>query len=70
MLQAVEFTNSGCNESRHDGIHTFHVEKNCNVRYVEKHYGEGERNRKQESSTRSQKFILARIPYLHLIPHR
>ena len=34
--------NSGCNESRHDGIHTFHVEKNCNVRYVEKHYGEGE----------------------------
>ena len=34
--------NSGCNESRHDGIHTFHVEKNANVRYVEKHYGEGE----------------------------
>lgn len=34
--------NSGCNESRHDGIHTFYVEKNCNVRYVEKHYGEGE----------------------------
>lgn len=34
--------NSGCNETRHDGIHTFHVEKNCNVRYVEKHYGEGE----------------------------
>ena len=33
--------NSGCNESRHDGIHTFHVEKNANVRYVEKHYGEG-----------------------------
>ena len=33
---------SGCNESRHDGIHTFHVEKNANVRYVEKHYGEGE----------------------------
>ena len=34
--------NSGCNDSRHDGIHTFHVEKNANVRYVEKHYGEGE----------------------------
>ena len=33
--------NSGCNESRHDGIHTFHVGKNANVRYVEKHYGEG-----------------------------
>ncbi len=33
--------NSGCNESRHDGIHTFHIGKNANVRYEEKHYGEG-----------------------------
>ena len=34
--------NSGCNESRHDGIHAFHVAKGANVRYEEKHYGEGE----------------------------
>lgn len=34
--------NSGCNESRHDGVHTFHVGKNANVCYEEKHYGEGE----------------------------
>lgn len=34
--------NSGCNDSRHDGIHTFHIGKNANVRYEEKHYGEGE----------------------------
>ncbi len=34
--------NSGCNDSRHDGIHTFHVGANANVRYEEKHYGEGE----------------------------
>ena len=34
--------NSGCNDSRHDGIHTFHVGKNANVHYEEKHYGEGE----------------------------
>ena len=34
--------NSGCNDSRHDGIHTFHVGKDANVRYEEKHYGEGE----------------------------
>lgn len=34
--------NSGCNESRHDGIHTFHVGKGANVKYKEKHYGEGE----------------------------
>ena len=34
--------NSGCNETRHDGIHAFHVGKGANVRYEEKHYGEGE----------------------------
>lgn len=34
--------NSGCNEARHDGIHTFHIGKNAVVRYEEKHYGEGE----------------------------
>ena len=34
--------NSGCNVSRHDGIHSFHVGRGANVRYEEKHYGEGE----------------------------
>ncbi len=28
--------------SEHDGIHTFYCGKNSHVRYVEKHYGEGE----------------------------
>lgn len=27
--------------SQHDGIHTFHLEKNCKVKYVEKHLGVG-----------------------------
>lgn len=34
--------NAGCGDSAHDGIHTFHLGKNARVRYVEKHYGEGE----------------------------
>lgn len=34
--------NSGCNETRHDGIHAFHVGKKAKVVYEEKHYGEGE----------------------------
>lgn len=34
--------NSGCNESRHDGIHSFHVAAGASVKYEEKHYGEGE----------------------------
>ena len=30
--------------SRHDGVHTFYVGRNARVRYVEKHYGEGDGN--------------------------
>ena len=33
---------AGAEETSHDGIHTFHVGKNARLRYVEKHYGEGE----------------------------
>ncbi len=36
--------NCGDQESAHDGIHTFHIEKNAKVKYVEKHYGEGDGN--------------------------
>lgn len=34
--------NCGDEESRHDGIHTFYVGKNSRVKYIEKHYGEGD----------------------------
>jgi len=33
--------NCGCEDSQHDGIHTFYLEKGARVKYVEKHYGEG-----------------------------
>ena len=32
----------GDDTTEHDGIHTFHIGKNVKVKYVEKHYGEGE----------------------------
>lgn len=34
--------NSGSSKSEHDGIHTFHIGKNSRIKYVEKHYGQGE----------------------------
>lgn len=34
--------NDGIHLSQHDGIHTFYVGKNARVKYVEKHYGEGD----------------------------
>jgi Fe-S cluster assembly scaffold protein SufB len=38
--------NGGPEDSQHDGIHTFHVGKRARVRYVEKHYGQGDGNGK------------------------
>lgn len=32
----------GSEDMQHDGIHTFYVGKNARVKYVEKHYGEGD----------------------------
>lgn len=34
--------NSGDQESRHDGIHSFYIGKRSRVKYVEKHYGSGD----------------------------
>lgn len=34
--------NGGDKKSQHDGIHTFYIGKNSKVKYVEKHYGQGE----------------------------
>lgn len=34
--------NPGEREARHDGIHTFYVRKGAHLKYVEKHYGEGD----------------------------
>ena len=36
--------NCGDQDSEHDGIHRFFVGKNARVKYVEKHYGEGDGN--------------------------
>ncbi len=34
--------NGGKEVARHDGIHTFYLKKGAKVKYVEKHYGEGD----------------------------
>lgn len=34
--------NSTCSNSQHDGIHRFFLEEGAKVKYIEKHYGEGD----------------------------
>lgn len=41
IIAGCGISNCGGSDSRHDGVHSFHVGKNSKVRYVEKHYGEG-----------------------------
>ncbi len=33
--------NATCKDSQHDGIHSFHIGENSTVKYIEKHYAEG-----------------------------
>lgn len=42
IVAGCGISNCGGEESRHDGIHSFFVGKNSKVRYIEKHYGEGD----------------------------
>ena len=42
IVAGCGINNCGNQDSRHDGIHTFHIGKNSRVKYVEKHYGEGD----------------------------
>ena len=44
IVAGCGISNCGDQDSRHDGIHSFHVGKNARVKYIEKHYGEGDGN--------------------------
>lgn len=41
IIAGCGINNCGCDDSAHDGIHSFHIGKNSRVRYTEKHYAEG-----------------------------
>ncbi len=42
IIAGCGISNCGGQDSEHDGIHSFWVGKNSKVKYVEKHYGEGD----------------------------
>ena len=42
IVAGCGISNCGSGDSQHDGIHRFFVGKNARVKYVEKHYGEGD----------------------------
>ncbi|MCR5784369.1 MAG: SufD family Fe-S cluster assembly protein [Eubacterium sp.] len=42
IVAGCGISNCGTQDSEHDGVHRFYVGKNAKIRYVEKHYGEGD----------------------------
>ena len=42
IIAGCGISNCGQQDSQHDGIHRFYVGKNSKIKYVEKHYGEGD----------------------------
>ena len=51
--------NCGEDESRHDGVHTFHIGKGAKVTYVEKHYGEGDGGGKRNMNPQTVAYLEA-----------
>ena len=41
IIAGCAIHSNSCKTSTHDGIHRFYLEENSNVKYIEKHYGEG-----------------------------
>lgn len=42
IIAGCGINNCGNQDSQHDGIHTFYVSKNARLKYVEKHYADGD----------------------------
>ena len=49
--------NCGDQDSAHDGVHCFHIGKNCKLKYVEKHYGAGDGQGKRIMNPRTEVYI-------------
>lgn len=49
--------NSGDSDSEHDGVHRFFVGKNSKVKYVEKHYGDGDGNGKRIMNPATEAYL-------------
>ena len=41
IVAGCGISNCGDQDAAHDGVHSFHIGKDCRVKYVEKHYGSG-----------------------------
>ena len=57
IVAGCGINNCGNQDSQHDGIHRFYVGKNAKVKYVEKHYGEGDGMGKRILNPRTEVYL-------------
>ena len=57
IVAGCGISNCGDQDSAHDGVHCFHIGKNCKLKYVEKHYGEGTGRGKRIMNPRTEVYI-------------
>ena len=54
IVAGCGISNCGDQDSAHDGVHCFHIGKNCKLKYVEKHYGAGDGQGKRIMNPRTE----------------
>ena len=57
IVAGCGINNCGNQDSQHDGIHRFYVGKSAKVKYVEKHYGEGDGMGKRILNPRTEVYL-------------
>ena len=57
IVAGCGISNCGSHDSRHDGVHRFFVGKNARIKYVEKHYGEGDGLGKRIMNPRTEVYM-------------
>ena len=57
IVAGCGISNCGDQDSAHDGVHSFRIGKDCRVKYVEKHYGEGTGRGKRIMNPRTEVYI-------------
>lgn len=59
IVAGCGISNCGTHDSKHDGVHRFFVEPGAKIKYVEKHYGEGDGMGKRIMNPRTEVYMEA-----------
>ena len=65
IVAGCGINNCGSQDSQHDGVHTFYVGKNAKLKYIEKHYADGDGSGERIMNPTTVIYLEA-VSYTHL----